>query len=1014
MKKYLVLATLLLTSLLSFALENQPSRYKQFGLNRAHFSHKSNHKVITHRGVPFTQPSARCSATLETHANPEIARTGHFAKPAIKLSKGSNSVASTISFVAAVDTPMGGTDDGETEAVMGDFNGDGNMDVAKIVTNTVCDAEVTQLSVVLGNGDGTFQAAQLTTLPADTDGPILVADLNGDKNDDLIVTEGRDFFVLLSNGDGTFTVGNSGTAYTITATQFVLGGLLTDVNGDGKLDVLAFDNAVPGNVIELLANGDGTFQAATTLGQLTTSAPNNMFFADFDGDGKIDFAGQLESGQLQVTLATGSGVFANAPVSLVTSDTQYNACSSTAGDLTGDGKPEIVSVNCNQNTITTYVNTGTGTFGTGLYYDANFNDDNFPSEATIADINGDGKNDIVVSDSESGTISVFLGHGDGTVTAESLAYDTGQFPFTAPLVADFNGDGLLDVVIPDNAFSFVYLQGFGDGTFRAAPSYPLPDTFVTRAASFSVATGDFNGDGIPDVVVGAQGNTSATGMVVYLGKGDGSFLPGVNYGAQTDASFLAVADFNGDGIPDAALVDSSTGTVQIFLGNGDGTFNEGATYPTDPAANPAPSFVATGDFNKDGKVDLAISNDHAKTVDVFLGNGDGTFGSFASYPITGLNPQSVTVADLNADGSADLLVPATVVDGSGSLAILLNKADGSGTFNAATLLGLTGSPQYVAVGDLDKDGKADVAITQFGGTFAGTVTIALGKGDGTFNAPVDYASSALDGGAGNASPEGISVLDLDGDGNPDLIYLNSNYGTVAVMTGKGDGTVNTPVEFPTTAFVWGMALADLNKDGTMDVVVGNNESGGFSVLLNGAGTGTSGNFTVGTQTPSQTVAAGSPAAYTIDLSGQNGYSGTITFACSNLPTGATCTFSPTSVIANGNVPLSTTLTISTTGTAAAALRSGSGSGMLLASLTGMGLFGLFLAGGTKRRQHGAKIVLGCVLLLMLGTLVGCSGSSSKTVASTVTPAGAYLVTVTSTGTGASAPTHIVNLTLVVQ
>jgi FG-GAP-like repeat len=393
---------------------------------------------------------------------------------------------------------------------------------------------------------------------------------------------------------------------------------------------------------------------------------------------------------------------------------------------------------------------------------------------------------------------------------------------------------------------------------------------------------------------------------------------------------------------------------------------------------------------------------------VFLGNGDGTFGNFASYPITGFTPQSVTVADLNADGSADLLVPSTT-DGPGSLAILLNKADSSGTFHAPSLVSLTGSPQYVAVGDLNKDGKADVAITQVEGTFAGTVTIALGKGDGTFNTPVDYASSALDGGAGFASPEGISILDLNGDGNPDLIYLNSEYGTVAVMTGVGDGTVNAPVEFPTTAFVWGMALADVNNDGAMDVVVGNNESGGFNVLLNGNGTGTSGNFTVGTQTPSQTVAAGSPASYPIDLAGQNGYSGTITFACSNLPTGATCSFSPSSVIANGNVPLNTTLTISTTGSAAA-MRSGPGSRLFLASLSGMGLFGLFLAGGTKGRQRRPKIVLGCVLLLLLSTLLGCS----KTVASSVTPAGAYLVTVTSTGTGASAPTHVLNVTLVVQ
>jgi hypothetical protein len=210
-----------------------------------------------------------------------------------------------------------------------------------------------------------------------------------------------------------------------------------------------------------------------------------------------------------------------------------------------------------------------------------------------------------------------------------------------------------------------------------------------------------------------------------------------------------------------------------------------------------------------------------------------------------------------------------------------------------------------------------------------------------------------------------------------------------------------------------MAFADVNNDNAVDALVANNDVGGFSVLLNGAGTGTAPNFSLGTQTPMQSVTSGSPATYTLDLAGQNGYNGTITFACSNLPTGAKCSFSPASVVANGNTPLSTTLTVSTTGSATASMRPGSGSGMFLASLTGMGLFGIFLAGGTKSRQRRAKFVLGCVLLLMLATLVGCSGSS-KTVASTITPAGDYLVTVTSTGTGASAPTHALNVTLVVQ
>jgi hypothetical protein len=220
-----------------------------------------------------------------------------------------------------------------------------------------------------------------------------------------------------------------------------------------------------------------------------------------------------------------------------------------------------------------------------------------------------------------------------------------------------------------------------------------------------------------------------------------------------------------------------------------------------------------------------------------------------------------------------------------------------------------------------------------------------------------------------------------------------------------------------------MALADVNGDGAMDVLTGEDEAGGFSVLLNGNGAGAGGNYTMGTQTPTATVAAGASATYTLDLAGTHGYSGTITFGCSNLPSGAACTFNPSSVVANGDAPLTTVMTITTTArssssAAAAWLRPGTrpGSPILLASLGGVGLLGLLLVGsGPRARRRRASIVFGAVMLLTLGTVVGCDNeNSTKTTTVTGTPAGAYLVTVTSTGTGTNAPTHTLNVTMVVQ
>jgi hypothetical protein len=1036
MRRFVVLAALLLTSLSSFATRTPTKRISQFhvGGPAARNSAKSA-KTAAHRPVsPWLKPDVNGRAMAPPAGKRPVKRASGLAS------------SSSVSFVTATQIPTTGIDDDNTEPVMGDFNGDGKEDVAKIVYNVISSVTTYQISTLLGNGDGTFHAAVLTNTPGNADDPIVVGDLNGDGKEDIIqvhpavnngcdraarlkarpqdVTCGASMDVLISNGDGTFAAPVN---YTISNISFLSGGVLTDVNGDGKLDVLVVDDDTPANVIVLLGNGDGTFQAASTMSQLTTSAPAGMFFADFNGDGNIDFAGEIEGGQVQVTLATGAATY-GAPVSLNTPDGAYNSCFNTAGDLNGDGKPEIVSVNCGNDTITIYVNSGTGTFATGVYHNSSGGQYTSPYSAAIGDLNGDGNADILVDNEDDGTLSVFLGNGDGTVNVVPLRYATGGDPWTPPLLADFNGDGLLDVMIADDYYSFAYLQGYGDGSFRSALVYDLPNMFDQTIFTFSVASADFNGDGIPDVVAGQEHNFGSTGVAVYLGKGDGTFYPGVSYGPSGTLQNVAVADFNGDGKPDIAATDPENGVVQILLGNGDGTFSVGLAYSTDTASGPFPENIVTGDFNHDGNVDLAIANPGSGTIGVLLGNGDGTFQAVTPYAVSGWAPYFVATADLNGDGYLDLEACATT-DGSAAVVIMLANADNSGTFTAPAFVNTVGYPQTVAFGDLNGDGKLDMAVTEYQGTYFGDISIALGNGDGTFGSFTDYAASASAGGTGDTYPASLQMTDMNGDGKLDLVYINSDYGTLAVALGNGDGTIGTPVEFPTSEYTWGLALADVNNDGAMDVLIGEDESGGFNVLLNGNGTGTAGNYTFGTQTPSQTVTAGGSTTYTLNLAGLNGYNGTITFSCGTLPTGAACSFSPTSVVANGGLPLTTTMTITTTAagttTTASALRhvgpgAQPGSPILMASFGGLGLFGLLIAGsGAAGRRRRAAIVLGVLVLVTLGMLVACDNDSAKTTTTTTTtttgtPAGSYAVTVTSTGTGTTAPTHTLNVTLIVQ
>jgi hypothetical protein len=772
--------------------------------------------------------------------------------------------------------------------------------------------------------------------------------------------------VLISNGDGTFT---PGTNYSITANNLA-GGTLADVNGDGKLDVIVVDQSFPANVWTLLGNGDGTFQSPTSVA-LSGSAGSNVIFADFNGDGFLDLA-DTDYGSQQVTvyLATSATAYANG-VAYTTPDGVYNACNITAGDLTADGKPEIATANCYPDTISVYVNNGDGTFQNAVYYPAALNvtggtiADVYSEAVTIADVNGDGKADILSSNYYSSDVTILLGNGDGTVQVPTIGYAIGGYPHSPAIVADFNGDGLADILVPDSEFSLVYLKGYGDGTFRSALNYYSPIFDNGYASSVGIATGDFNGDGIPDFVIGNCCD-STVGVTVFLSRPDGSMHPGVNYSAG-NLYYVAVADFNGDGKLDIAATDVGNGFVQIFNGVGDGTFSVGSTFATD-ITNNNPQGLVAGDFNHDGHPDLAIQNTNGQNVGVLINDGTGGFLAPVSYGLSAYSYLGINIADLNGDGNLDLVVP---LNYGSEIAILLGNGDG--TFQAETDATTDPSPGSVTIADLNGDGKLDLAAT-----IRGTqgIDVVFGKGDGTFQPPVFYASSLQDFNLDSPSPSYIQAADIDGDGKMDLIYTNSEYGTVGVLFGSGNGLFYDPVEYPSGGYAYGMVVADVNLDGTPDVVTAGDDFSGVTVLLNSNGSATKANYTISAATASAVVTAGSSATFTLTITPSNYYNGTVTFSCGLLPSLATCTFNPASVVLDGSTPLTAQLTVTTAAVSASLQGPIHGNSTLLASLSSMGLFAMMLAGSLKKRNRWMGIVLGMLILTMTFSLVGCGGSSS--------------------------------------
>ena len=323
----------------------------------------------------------------------------------------------------------------------------------------------------------------------------------------------------------------------------------------------------------------------------------------------------------------------------------------------------------------------------------------FPTSIAVADFNGDGHPDLAVV-TTNGALAIFLGNGNGTFTpAATSALTSGA---TCVAVADLNLDGKPDLAVAllgSGYGGITMLMGGGDGTFTA-----LPTTLTTGASPGCPLTADFNGDGIPDMAV-ASGKYawSPGGTAIYLGNGDGTFTSAQSYPAMTSA--LAVGDFNGDGIPDLVVTQSKGTALAVMLGNGDGTFR--AAYSTTAIS----AFsAAVGDFDGDGKADLAVlgSSSIGQDLMILLGNGDGTFRAGASLATSG-DATSLAMGDFNGDGKADL---ALLLDYQNTVTILLGNGDGTFTASAAAprMGSVPSNNSAVAIGDFNGDGWSDLAV----------------------------------------------------------------------------------------------------------------------------------------------------------------------------------------------------------------------------------------------------------------------------------------------------------------
>jgi hypothetical protein len=632
---------------------------------------------------------------------------------------------------------------------------------------------------------------------------------------------------------------------------------VADFNRDGKLDLVIAENGGGGGNTEMavqLGNGDGTFQAPIFLGTCCIDA-NWAVPGDFNGDGIPDIAASAAAGLVTIWLGDATGNFT---LKQQISATPFygGPIAGAVGDFNGDGKLDIVILNNNVNpgVAQIYLGNGDGAFPPlpNAVVTVGTVNQNSPNSVVVGDFNRDGFLDFATANRSpyNDSMSVVMGNGNGTFQT-AVNYPTTNNLNTVNAVSivtgDFNHDGYLDLAMllqGGNSQIAVFLNA-GNGTFGTPSFYPAGGSATDPAFAVDLSVEDFNKDGNPDLVFAANWRG---GIGVLMGNADGSFGWPTWWTTDVDAAGVATGDFNGDGNPDIVVSAVSDNTVTVVLGNGDGTFKSVESYEPfiissgyfPPEALPHPSAVTLGDFNGDGKPDMAVVDAANSNVTILLNNGRGTFTEMANYLTGGGQPPLMAVAaDVNNDGQLDLVMSLTSTGSQSSFSVLLGNGDG--TFQAPLVYsnGTGNGSDTIAVADVNGDGKPDVISNTQSWSLNSSFYVSLGNGDGTFN-PAIATPALCPAGAGSGAVY-LAVGDLNGDGNPDIVggcNAGLHLATISVLLGNGDGTFGTPTQFTSGTTPVSIAIGDFNEDGNPDLaVVDNSPTPQVSILLgNGDGT----------------------------------------------------------------------------------------------------------------------------------------------------------------------------------
>ena len=676
----------------------------------------------------------------------------------------------------------------------GNFNNDNRPDIV------VANAGTGDLSILFGTNNDTFDMEIIYRIGTDSQPQyVITCDINKDNQTDIISVnlQMNSISLILGYGNGSFAeqmiypTGSGSNPYAISS---------GDLNNDTQLD-LVVANTGTNNIGIFFGFNYRSFLYQTIPLSNSRSGSRGIVVSDFNNDNYPDIAAiYFSTSRLDILLGYGNGSFTVINSYLAGFFSSLNGIA--ADDFNNDNQSDLVIVSIGSDSIGVFLGYGNGSFAHFKRFSAGNN--SFPISVINGDLNNDGRLDIVTANYGSETVGILLGYGNGTFSIVNI-YSTGKGSTpNAVTLGDFNDDDRLDIAAANYGTDCIgVFLGYGDGTFTNQRIF----SSGYRSSPLSITIGDFNRDNKVDIAVA---NFRRNDLGILLGYGDGTFADVTSYstGDGSTPYQIGIGDFNNDNISDIAVANYGTSNMVVLFGFGDGTFLLGIGYSTGIGSEPW--SLAIGDFNRDGRLDIAVANYLANNIGLFLGYGIQPLAGITLYDAgTGSQPHSVAIGNFNNDVWLDIVVANY---GTNNVGILLGRSNTKFQDLSIYSTGKDSAPYSVAIADFNNDTYLDIVIIN---SNTDNIYILFGYGNGTFRIGTTYSTGT------RAHPHAIAISDFNNDNIWDIVITNTGTSNIYFLYGYGNGTFGNA---SSRSLDYGylpnsVATQDLNGDGWIDIVI---------------------------------------------------------------------------------------------------------------------------------------------------------------------------------------------------